>query len=117
MTVYLNTYEVWQEYGGAEEGGWWYDAGTPVQSVFISEEDLEDWLAAADPEERQRLINGATLAYTKGQAPTPRDTGYGGYLFAVGSDEPLSYREDNSFRSWFEEGYAKPFPQERPYYC
>lgn len=24
---YVHRYETWQEYGGPEEGGWWYDAG------------------------------------------------------------------------------------------
>ena len=26
MPVYLNTFEVWDCYGGPEEGGWWYEA-------------------------------------------------------------------------------------------
>jgi hypothetical protein len=27
---YVRAYEVGREYGGAEEGGWWYDAGSAV---------------------------------------------------------------------------------------
>ena len=118
MTIYLNTYEVWQAYGGPEEGGWWYDAGEPVQSVLISQDDLEDWLEATDPDERAGMLSRATAAYTRGQSPTPKDTGYGGYTFAPGcDDQPLTYAEDNSYRSCFEDCYAQPFPQERPYYC
>ena len=117
MAVYLNTFEVWQAYGGPEEGGWWYSAGTPVQSVFLSDDDLDEWLDSQDPEELDRLRQGATMTYTRGLPPTPRDTGYGGYVFCPGSDEPLAHYQDNDFRSWFEDCYAQPFPQERPYYC
>jgi hypothetical protein len=31
----LTVYEVERCYGGAEEGGWWYDAGTPVKNTTI----------------------------------------------------------------------------------
>ena len=117
MTVYLNTYETSQAYGGPEEGGWWYECGTPVQSVAISGDDLEEWLEAHTPEERQEMLARATHQYTQGQAPTPAETGYGGYTFAIGSDVPSTYREDNSFRSCFEDTFAVDFPQERPYYC
>jgi hypothetical protein len=41
MAIYLNTYETWQAYGGPEEGGWWYECGKPVQSIKISDEDLQ----------------------------------------------------------------------------
>jgi hypothetical protein len=34
--TYLNVYEVHQCYGGREEGGWWFDAGSPVASVPIA---------------------------------------------------------------------------------
>ena len=34
--VYVNAYEVTREYGGPEEGGWYYDAGEPMASVPVS---------------------------------------------------------------------------------
>lgn len=37
--TYLNAYNLNRFYGGPEEGGWWYDAGEPVASVPIREED------------------------------------------------------------------------------
>lgn len=116
MTVYLNTFETWQAYGGSEEGGWWYTAGEPVQSVLVSHDDLEEWLEKTSEDERMKMLRSATLMYTRGQAPKPSDTGYGGYVFMPGSEEPHSYRQDNSFKSWFEESYAESFPRERPIY-
>lgn len=31
-TFYVNVYEVSREYGGPEEGGWWYTVRYPVES-------------------------------------------------------------------------------------
>lgn len=33
--LYVNVYHVSQLYGGAEEGGWYYDAGEPVASIPV----------------------------------------------------------------------------------
>jgi len=30
---YINVYELDRNYGGPEEGGWWYDSGEPILSV------------------------------------------------------------------------------------
>lgn len=39
---WVNVYEVDRCYGGSEEGGWWFDTGTPVASVqFNNREDAE----------------------------------------------------------------------------
>ena len=116
MTVYLNTYETWQAYGGPEEGGWWYECGQPVQSIKISDEDYEEFMEKADPEELREMRQKATLGFTNGIPPTPRKNGCGGYTFVVGSDIPSTYSEDNSFISLTEEGVAEFYPQERPYY-
>ena len=32
MTLYVNVYEVWDQYGGPEEGGWWYTVTNPIVS-------------------------------------------------------------------------------------
>jgi len=31
--TYINAYVVTRHYGGPEEGGWWFNAGTPLASV------------------------------------------------------------------------------------
>lgn len=38
--MYLNVYAVTRHYGGPEEGGWWYNVGTPLASVPIKAESL-----------------------------------------------------------------------------
>ena len=37
MPLYVNTYEVDREYGGPEEGGWWFTTYTPVASRRLPE--------------------------------------------------------------------------------
>ena len=115
MPVYLNTYETYEAYGGPEEGGWWYTCGEPVQSVFISDDELEDWIEANSPA-CYDMRDAATLRYTAGKSPTPIRNGAGGYSFVLGSDEPSTYRADNSFTSCFEDGFAEPYPATRPRY-
>lgn len=39
--MFVNVYEVWREYGGPEEGGWCFDAGSLVKSRQVSESDVE----------------------------------------------------------------------------
>lgn len=36
---YVNVYSVTRHYGGPEEGGWWYNAGEPIESRLIADED------------------------------------------------------------------------------
>jgi hypothetical protein len=39
---YINVYEVTQSFGGPEEGGWWFDCGTPLESVRCDNEQEFD---------------------------------------------------------------------------
>ena len=39
---YVNVYEVTRHYGGAEEGGWWFDWWECVEIVPINKERLSD---------------------------------------------------------------------------
>ena len=38
---FVNAYEVHQHRGGSEEGGWWYDAGYPLASIPVFDEEDE----------------------------------------------------------------------------
>lgn len=45
VAVFVNVYEVDRIYGGPEEGGWWYNAGTVVESIEVAASEA-DALAA-----------------------------------------------------------------------
>ena len=51
--MYVNVYEIDREYGGPEEGGWWYDSGRVIEShpvhSKIAEEQLTEALANRYP--------------------------------------------------------------------
>lgn len=55
---YIHKYEECQNYGGPEEGGWWYDSGTPVEDwqalCFTDEEEAYEKCRELNAEERQR---------------------------------------------------------------
>src|SRR4051794_6841001 len=40
--AFVNAYELTQGYGGPEEGGWWYDCGTPLASIPVTTEAERD---------------------------------------------------------------------------
>jgi hypothetical protein len=46
-TLYIHKYEIWQEYGGPEEGGWWYTwgrhEGIVAEVPLDSEVDMEEY--------------------------------------------------------------------------
>lgn len=50
QNFFVNVYKVSREYGGPEEGGWYYDAGTPFNKVgnsftFATKEAAEEFKA------------------------------------------------------------------------
>jgi hypothetical protein len=89
---YLNAYLVDRNYGGPEEGGWWYDSGEPVASVPLPQfatpnyiEFVKQWL---------RTI----LGYMEGKRPLSS---------VIGGPELRIREEDDIARAW---------PEHRPHY-
>ncbi len=37
----VNVYDVNRAYGGAEEGGWWFDCGAPLRTIHVRQRDAE----------------------------------------------------------------------------
>lgn len=83
---YVNIYEVGSGYGGAEEGGWWFDCGTPIASIIC-----EDW----DDAESIRPV---------WQLKFPR----------TGKRSSVLGGED--YDVVIERHFARAFPESRPYY-
>jgi hypothetical protein len=120
MTVFLNVYKIWTCYGGPEEGGWDYEAGEPLESTLISNLSFDEYYDQVSEEERIDLRSQAKHKWVGDAEPTPKKTGYGGYTFMPGSNDPnafLTYENNNDIRVCFEEEFAQPYPQERPTYC
>lgn len=57
-TWYIHKYEVALQYGGAEEGGWWYEVGMPTEMTFgpfiATEDDAFAQCCHANERERER---------------------------------------------------------------
>ena len=84
-----------REYGGAEEGGWWYDTGEPCES----EHNAKFHTNALAYEHCARLNEDGVLAdLNEGRAPLS------------------SVMSDGVFRFLVTTGKAKPYPATRPHY-
>jgi hypothetical protein len=91
---YINIYTLDRHYGGPEEGGWWYDSGTPVASLPLP--DYRQFTA----QDAQEAVDALRQLYT--------------YRNRVGS---VLYPEDGyDYSVVLEEEPAKAWPEERPHY-
>jgi hypothetical protein len=87
---FVNAYEVTLGYGGSEEGGWWFDVGTPLASVPC-ETDAEVEAAKASLAERFKEIDAQP-------------------------DKSSTARNAGNLQISVEDCFAEAFPQERPFY-
>jgi len=57
-TYYVNIYQLSRNYGGAEEGGWWYDSGSPVGAIpcesFAEAEEIREKYEQRYPSTKSR---------------------------------------------------------------
>lgn len=92
---YVTLYELNREYGGHEEGGWWYDTGTPEKNEnnkrCTTEREALDYCAE---------LNDSTILCDLNDGRTPLS----------------SVMSDGIFRFRVTAGKAKPFPTTRPHY-
>lgn len=89
--VTIAVYEVSRQYGGPEEGGWYYDAGT--------------------------LVAGTQRSFTDEDAPQAA-VYLNSMLHRYRSDDRIRWSDQTNYhvRVWTEEDAPKQFPKERPYY-
>tara|TARA_Y100001972_G_C7613053_1_gene307345 strand:+ start:142 stop:570 length:429 start_codon:yes stop_codon:yes gene_type:complete len=93
----LTVHNVWQNYGGPEEGGWWYTAGGPVSSPFwIGDKST---ICIYNKKQAVREAIELTKKWRLHEQPSTTDS-----------------RELGAIEVNFSNGYAKYFPEERPRY-
>lgn len=92
---YIHKSEVALNYGGPEEGGWWFDAGTPSEDWKVLEFDTEE-----QAYEKCRQLND--LEHQRRDANEDYDY-----------TSVLAHR--STHYSYSVEDY--PDPEQRPYYC
>lgn len=93
---YVHKHEVGLEYGGPEEGGWWYDVGVPTGFVLgpLTEEAAYEQSRALNELEHERQEREEDYDYTS----------------------VLSYLSTHYAFSVQDEPTPVPYPQERPHY-
>jgi len=91
-STYVNTYETDRAYGGNEEGGWWYDCGEPVESIYYQYRyEAED--SFPEIEDKWKNLNEIE-----------------------GRKHPSSVSCDGFYQTYFSDDYAKPYPSSIPRY-
>ena len=85
----IKLHEVCQMYGGPEEGGWWYEAGSPIGTHFIF----------SKKQCINRLLDLTQDLDLYDQPPIDDSRGLSAIHATLGT------------------GYAHDYPTERPYYC
>jgi hypothetical protein len=113
---YVNVYEVEEAYGGPEEGGWWYDIGTPLASyattcICESDNHIEHCPTRQhlDKVEREYIDGNEEGRYTDGFIKGWEDS----------DDDNIGRGEIATSGKrivWVEDEPAQYFPTERPHY-
>jgi hypothetical protein len=99
MPYFIHKHSVAQQYGGPEEGGWWYDAGSPVEDFipigpFDTEDEAIDKCRELNQQEHERAEKEEDYGHTS----------------------VLSYRSDHYAYSVHETTVMTHYPERRPYY-
>ena len=76
MRSILAFYEIDREYGGPEEGGWWYDSGTFVRAIALH---FDDATALRTQRREFELKQARERAVDGDAADSPGDTGQRGH--------------------------------------
>jgi len=89
--TYVNVYELDSLYGGPEEGGWWYDVGTPFLSLKVEQYDRAGDIIDLTVALREQYRDNGNRRST---------------VYREVSDKPTDYAvviEDHPAREWPEE--------------
>lgn len=127
MQLWVNGYEAGRAYGGPEEGGWWFDTGTPIFSLLVELTDEERAQVDADFQRKHGIDRpGApdALLYTDTYAQAFRD-----FLWAKARKICDEWREaypytgkrssvlgGDDYNVGVEEHFARPYPTTIPHY-
>lgn len=84
----VSLYESWVQYGGSEEGGWYYECGEPIKCICVFN--------------KKQAIRAALQL----QAEAEKIWG-----------EQRDYLGWNQYVISFEKEYPQKYPQQRPHYC
>jgi len=106
--MFINVYDLFQSKGGNEEGGWWYDCGTPVKSVKVL--NKAQYRRVLNALRKEFFIKNWSEYSLKDQYEHPDfdRSRQRGYTSCAGGESLCIQVENQKAESW---------PKERPYYC
>lgn len=98
--LYANLYIHDREYGGSEEGGWWYDTYSPADNDWNTEPPKHGLCESVDAAQE---AHEALQKWCAEENKTRRS--------------PSSVLSEGHFVVWLEAWPCEPMPARKPYYC
>lgn len=117
-------FEVERRYGGPEEGGWWYDAGTPVahSRPFLTEggarraaSRMESEFPTTGSRSSVRNMRDSDMFRADSDSGADMYDYESGREYQMGGYNP-AYDPDADYEVEVQRGKGKPYPGQRPYY-
>ena len=110
--MYINIYKITQCYGGAEEGGWWYNSGEFLKCVgMYSSRDRANKVASIIKKQMKEYKPHYHMGNGPHDGVDPDGFGDDDYLQLGGA-----WGFDNIVIQ-IEEDMGEDYPRYRPYYC
>ena len=108
---YINVYAVTRHYGGPEEGGWWYNSGSPIESRSMVVGPPPPWVPESrrhsypdlSTHDMERIRAEMELMEERYESVSCGDI----YSVLGGVEVQVDHDEEP----------GKYWPEERPYYC
>lgn len=89
--LYVNAYAVTRHYGGPEEGGWWFNSGSPLASIPVK------------AELRKGHKPGHCQECDRARSEVVNQGGPDGATFCT--EEPKGFETDRAFEEWLDRIY------------
>jgi hypothetical protein len=105
--MYLNFFSTGRYYGGPEEGGWWYDAGTPIASIPLPTDGEYVYPTTSGPDPYMALTEKGETLRQRIETALKAEHEWGDISSVNGGEKVTSALES---------GFAKPFPERTPHY-
>jgi len=113
MLIYVNIYRVGRSYGGPEEGGWYFDTGTPIGAVPITVTEEERTAIWNTAERHDKDFDYYLSDYLKKKAEAEAQRHR---VFFPRTNKRSSVLGGEDYDVLIEDSFPQPFPKERPHY-
>ena len=114
-SLYVNVYEVHDNYGGPEEGGWYYDSGEVIKSYPVANQE-EAEAVRTKLQQKYSIEQKDRKPFGSVQLNNPDEKMSPDWEPTSQADDESQVHYEGKVVVWIEDHPAKDFPDERPHY-